>query len=424
MKDLEQLARLIASEEDALREGGEKRAAVRARVLSLPQKRASALRPRLAVALAAALVVSAVLLVIARNDREKGPYVLVGRSQLEASVGTWLHASESEPLPLAFSDGTRVEMAPKSRARVLVLQPGETRLLLESGRVHVEVAHRPGQNFSVVTGPFNVRVTGTRFDLMWSPDRDQLELALAEGQVELSGCVFGTGRKLAAGQRVEASCRTPRIAIAYSAASAAPAGSAPSAEEARASESAALPSPSGNVDLSAHGPAETTPARKPEASPATRSRWLELAQQGSYAEAFAAADGQGFEELCQRASPVELSLLAETARHAGQPGRARAAFLTLRRRFPSAKEAGLAAFSLGLLEFDGFGAYAKAADWFQTYLKERPGGPLTREARGRAMEATQRSGRRTEARNLALTYLLDYPAGPHAELARRIVSSP
>ena len=69
-------------------------------------------------------------------------------------------------------------------------------------------------------------------------------------------------------------------------------------------------------------------------------------------------------------------------------------------------------------------AYAKAADWFQIYLKERPGGPLTREARGRVMEATHRTGRRTEARNLALTYLLDYPAGPHAELARRIVSSP
>ena len=136
------------------------------------------------------------------------------------------------------------------------------------------------------------------------------------------------------------------------------------------------------------------------------------------------ADSQGFEELCQRTSPAELSLLAETARHAGQLGKARAAFTTLRRRFPAAKEAGLAAFSLGLLEFDGFGAYAKAGDWFQTYLKERPGGPLTREARGRVMEAMHRTGRLPEARNLALSYLLDYPAGPHAELARRLASPP
>jgi transmembrane sensor len=425
MKDLERLARLIASEQDALPRRAEERASVRTRLLALDvTRRRSARGPRLAVLLAAALALSAVVLVIWRNDREKGPFVLVGRSELSASVGTWLHASEGEPLPLVFSDGTRVEMAPKSRARVLVLQPGETRLLLESGHVHVEVAHRPGQNFSLATGPFNVRVTGTRFDVTWSPDRDQFELALAEGQVELSGCVFGTGRKLAAGQKVEASCRTPRVAIAYSAASAAPASSVPSAEEGHANEAAAPPSPSSSEDSSARGAADATITRKPEASSAARTSWLELARQGSYAEAFAAANGQGFEDLCQRTGPAELSLLAETARHAGQVGKARAAFTTLRRRFPAAKEAGLAAFSLGLLEFDGFGAYAKAADWFQIYLKERPGGPLTREARGRVMEATQRSGRRTEARNLALSYLLDYPAGPHAELARRIVSSP
>jgi hypothetical protein len=422
MSDLERLGRLIAREQDALPERAQGRALVRARLLSQGADRPSRRGARLVALLAAALALSAVFLLVRRHTSERGPYVLVGRSELPASVGTWLHASENESLPLVFSDGTRVEMAPRSRARVLVLQPGETRLLLESGRAHVEVAHRPGQNFSVATGPFNVRVTGTRFDVTWSPERDQFELTLAEGQVELSGCVFGSGRKLAAGQKVEASCRTPSVAIAYSSPSAAPAGSAASPAPARAPEIAALPEPSSDKGVSARA-LDSGLSRKPDA-PTPRATWLDLARQGNYREAFAAADAQGFDELCQRTSAAELSLLAEAARHAGQLGKARTAFTAVRRRFPAAKEAGLAAFSLGLLEFDGFGAYAKAADWFQTYLKERPGGSLSREARGRVMEAMHRTGRRTEARNLALTYLLDYPAGPHAELARRIVSSP
>lgn len=423
MTNLERLAKLIADEQDTLRQRAEGRAGVRMRLLSLEAGRQGRLRPRLVGLLAAALAFCSVFLLVRRHTSERGPYVLVGRTGLQVSVGTWLHASENESLPLAFSDGTRVEMAPKSRARVLVLAPGETRLLLESGRAHVEVAHRPGQNFSVATGPFNVRVTGTRFDVTWSPERDQFELALAEGQVELSGCVFGGGRKLAAGQKVEASCRTPRLAIAYSSPSTAPASSLAAAEPAEPREATALPSPNSNKDSTARSAADPVLSRKPDAS-AGHAAWLELARQGNYAEAFTAADAQGFDELCQRTSPAELSLLAEAARHAGQLGKARSAFSAVRRRFPAAKEAGLAAFSLGLLEFDGFGAYAKAAEWFQTYLKERPGGSLAREARGRMMEAMHRTGRRTEARNLALTYLLDYPAGPHAELARRIVSSP
>lgn len=419
MTNLERLGQEIAREQDALPTRAEERAWVRARLLAGGERRVRR-RSRVLALLAAAAASAAAISLLIWATRARPLTVAVGQSGLSAAAGAWLHAPESGPLPLVFSDGTRVEMSARSRAKLLALTPHDTRLLLESGNARVEVAHRPGQNFSIVTGPFTVRVTGTRFELGWNPERDRFELALSEGQVELSGCVFGGGRQLAAGQRVEASCREQRMEVSYSASSAA------------RLDAAATPhvGASGTSSESIGAAARPAGADTPDVVPArpaqngVRSVWLQLAREGSYAEAFAAADAQGFEAECQRGSAAELSLLAEAARHAGRLAKARSAFTILRRRFPAAKEAGLAAFSLGLLEFDGFGAYAKAAGWFKVYLKERPGGPLTREARGRTMEAVHRMGNRAEARDLALTYLLDYPAGPHAELARRIIASP
>ncbi|HWA74612.1 MAG TPA: FecR domain-containing protein [Polyangiaceae bacterium] len=415
---LERLGQALAREQDELPLRAELRAEVRARLLAKGSKRRrSAQLRRFGALLAATLVLSLAFGFVFRSLKRGAASVQVGHGELSASAGTWLHASESEPLPLTFADGTRIEMAPRSRARVLVLDPKETRVMLESGHAHVEVMRRAGQNFSITTGPFTVHVTGTRFDVGWNPEHDQFELTLAEGQVELSGCVFGNGRKLVAGQRVEASCKVPRLEIAYSAPASPPSASAAASETPVASA----------ATLGGAAPvarAQTEPTRAPKPALPSGGGWVSMARAGRYAEAFAAADREGFAELCQGTSAAELSLLGETARHAGRLGEARQAFTALRRRFPAAKEAGLSAFSLGLLEFDGFSAYSKAADWFRTYLRENPSGPLARDARGRLMEATQRSGSRAEARELARSYLLDYPAGPHAELARRIVSSP
>jgi outer membrane protein assembly factor BamD (BamD/ComL family) len=95
----------------------------------------------------------------------------------------------------------------------------------------------------------------------------------------------------------------------------------------------------------------------------------------------------------------------------------------LRARFPRSNESALAAFTLGRLEFDDYRSYQRAATWFRTYLNERPSGPMTREALGRLMEASYRAKDLGGARDAASRYLRDYPSGPHAELASRVVAS-
>jgi TolA-binding protein len=112
--------------------------------------------------------------------------------------------------------------------------------------------------------------------------------------------------------------------------------------------------------------------------------------------------------------------LADAARLAGNVGRATAALETLRRRFAGSPQAAHAAFTLGRIAFDRRRAYGDAARWFSTYLREAPGGPLAREAAGRRMEALARSSDPAGARAAAQQYLERYPAGPHADVARRL----
>lgn len=416
MSRLDALLRKVAAEQDALRAadpmverlaGRFHRHVVRAR------------RPvRTWVVLGAAAVAAATALGVGLSRRSSALAVTVGTSGT-APIGAWLGAPDSGPLPLDFSDGSRFELTPKSRARVVTLEEKSARVELGEGSLHVHVIPGNSTGWRIDAGPFGVRITGTRFDVSYHAADDAFELSVDEGQVELTGCVFGKGRKLAAGQRVRASCRTPRLDVSYrdTHALAAPPASPPAAVE---------PAAPAVADVEAPAPPDTvSPAKSPApAASATASTWLALAKGGKPVEAFAAAQREGFASVCQKADAGSLSVLAEGARHAGAPKRAEQALVALRRRFPGSAEAGLAAFALGRLQFDQFGAYGAAARSFRAYLKERPGGPMTREALGRLIEASQREGDAAGARAAAERYLRDYPTGPHEKLASRLVAAP
>src|SRR5260221_115207 len=68
------------------------------------------------------------------------------------------------------------------------------------------VVPRPGNDWSVRTGPFAVWVKGTKFEVSYDPEADDFLLELHEGKVIVSGCGFGKGRAVEAGERVRASC--------------------------------------------------------------------------------------------------------------------------------------------------------------------------------------------------------------------------
>jgi transmembrane sensor len=373
----------------------------------------------------AAAVAACVALTVGVMRRPSALAVTVGSSG-SVPFGAWLGAPDTGSLPLEFSDGSRFELTPKSRARLLALEEKSARVELGEGSLHVHVVPGHSNGWRIDAGPFGVRITGTRFDVSYRAADDVFELSVDEGQVELTGCVFGKGRKLAAGQRVRASCRTPRLDVSYReghATAGAPAPAPVTNEAAPSIEPSASPVVTDATPTSAKPTTATSTATSATATvaPAT---WLSLAKAGKSVEAYAAAQREGFSSICEKSGAESLALLAEAARHAGAPRQSEQALVTLRRRFPGSAEAALAAFGLGRLQFDEFGAYSAAARSFRTYLKERPGGPMTREALGRLVEAAQREGDATGARAAAERYLRDYPSGPHAKLASRLVSSP
>lgn len=438
--DFDQLGEHIAREQDALLSKHNVQAEVRSRIAELDvgtlrksartaaTKRAGMIWGAGGMTLAAA----AVLLVSLRGldvDMQAAPQALsvqIAEQHTNVEVGQYVQAPAAKQIGLQFSDGSHIEVAQSSRARLMGLRSNGADVSLESGLMHVQVKHRTDTSWHISAGPFGVNVIGTRFDVRWKPEEDSFELTLHEGKVELSGCAFNSGYRMPAGRTVRASCKNERFGFSSKDDIAAPAAG------------------SGSVETESFGQTpEAAPAEAPakadaeEAAPATTGQRLEkpshppttindapdfraLARAGKYAEALRAAKAAGFEQECAKASARDLSLLASAARYAQDTVSETYAWRLLRERFRGTKDGSIAAFALGRIEFDNHGAYAKAAEWFRTYLREQPRGDLTREALGRLLEAAQHLGDQPQVRELAARYLQEYPDGPHASIAQRL----
>jgi transmembrane sensor len=356
---------------------------------------------RLAVALAATLVLSAVVWTgYRRHARIRFD---TGTERAAGLVGVLLSSPASEPLPIHFSDGTSLSMAAATLARVTETSSQGATVVLEEGSLSCAVVHRAASRWQVAAGPYTVLVTGTQFDVRWSAAEETLALDLHEGSVTVLGPSLGaTGRRVLAGESLRVSVpATPTGAPAPGQPPAPPLGQTGANPAARGDGVRIGP---GDTDGTGHG------------------SWKQLALEGRYADALATAEGEGFEATCRRASAADLLLLGETARFAGSSARAEQALRLVRARPVAKHEAAMSAFNLGRIEYDDRRNYAAAARWFQSYLREEPAGGLAREAAGRLIEAQKAAGDMSAARESASAYLAKYPAGPHAGLARTILN--
>jgi len=346
---------------------------------------------------------------------------VLGDAPLEARVhGAPLQAeawidSRALHLPVAFSDGSEVTLEPESRARIVELGGDGAVMAIESGEVRAQIVPRGGSRWRFKAGPYTVRVTGTEFSVRFDPGKDLLRLHLRHGSVVVSGCALGEARTLRAGEVLTSSCHDGHFEITRGVA-AAPPPEAPPERKPPEVPRAAAQEPANDEPRSKLAP---VPARPSTASAA---EWEALARGGEYKRAWARVAALGFDAQCERLDAERLSLLADVARFGGSSEQALTALGALRRRFPGGSAASAAAFAIARIHFDQRAAYADAARWFRTYLKEQPRGPLAREAQGRLMEALVRLGSRAEARALAVTYLEQNPSGPHARLARSLTA--
>jgi hypothetical protein len=371
------------------------------------------LRP---LALAAAAVLALAIAVVAiLRPRDRISFV-VGSPPSAGVVGEWVAADRSAPLPMRFSEQTSLVLSAGARARVTETTARGATVVLEQGNVTAAVTHVDGgTRWTVQAGPFEVRVTGTRFDASWDPAGDTFVLTMHEGSVVVSGPMLPAERAIVAGERLRVSIRDGSMELrtastATSAASAAPPAGEP-AKVAAAPE--APPAPSAPPEAAPPPPATSAAAPPPPREPT----WHDLAAAGRYDEALAAADRAGFAQEIERASSKDLAVLADAARYGSRPALARQALLAQRRRFGVR---GPSAFLLGKIAADQQGASGDAVTWFETYLSEEPNGALAEQALGRILEIRRRDP--AAARATAERYLARWPNGPHAPLARSLLS--
>jgi len=412
MSSLDHLGKKAAEEQDAILDRLDRLPAIRQRLFaSAHTPRASRRSSRTWVVGGALALAASVILMIALPRSHPLTFV-VGLEDARGALGAWIAAPEVGDLPVRFSDGTLLLLDRGSRARVTSTDTSGANITVERGHARADVVPRKHGQWRVDVGPFQVLVTGTRFDVEWDPGQERFTLALHEGLVTVSGPVVGEGRKVHAGETIQAFCKEKRVEITDDAAP------------------ATTPSPSGSIAAplgvqppgTDQGTVVESEASSPSASQANAPQsWRELAAAGKYRKALEAAERVGFEKECERGSAEDLAALGDAARFAGQPARAVQALQALRKRFPADPRASAAAFELGRVAFDQQGSFGEAAKWFAIYLRERPHGSLAREASGRLVESLSKAGDAAGARDAATKYLARYPSGPHSELARSLV---
>jgi len=328
--------------------------------------------------------------------------------------GQYVSAPAQATAALRFSDASSVVATAGSRLRIEDTTSRGARVLLERGQASVRVVHASSTAWTFAAGPFEVHVTGTRFDLSWDPAHETCEVALREGSVEVRGPGGSGPVVLRSGQRFrgDAQRRTMQVLDLEA-----------------ATPNAALPEPSGAVPAAPFtspdpSPSTTAAVTAPEAAvhPAPRAaNWsLDIAQ-GKFKEIVRDAEARGVPGCLASCSAADLRALSDAARYTGDSALAERTLMSLRQRFPGAPRSE-AAFLLGRLH-EKRGGLSVALGWYDSYLREAPSGPFAAEALAGKLRAVKATQGVQAAAAVAREYLARFPKGVHVNAAREILES-
>jgi len=331
-----------------------------------------------------------------------------------------------------FSDGSELRAEAGTRLRIDETRSNGARVLVERGTTTASVTHAERSSWQFVAGPFLVHVIGTRLTLGWDPVKEEIDLFLHEGAVEVEGPLARGRFAVRAGQRFRASLADGTIRVenhatqAGTTASLDPSAKAPTAVAAAepAANAAAAHAADGAPGKAAHAkPAlAPTPASASVASVAAEPHgesWPLLVRHGQFQAVVNAAQSRGFDSCLASCSAADIRALAEAARYAGQSALAERSLRALRQRFSGTSESAAAAFLLGRIS-ETRGQTAEADRWYQSYLQEAPRGQFAADALAGRMRAVSALKGAASARPLASEYLQKYPDGVQAPAARKI----
>jgi TolA-binding protein len=340
-------------------------------------------------------------------------------------ASNYVAASRREPANVVFSDGSTITAAPGSRLRIDTTAVHGARVLIEHGSVTAQVTHSGHSKWVFGAGPFDIRITGTRFTAVWDPEEQALDLTLHEGSVEVDSPLGSSHCVVRSGQRFHASLSTGSMRL----------------------ENVESGGPLANLDLPAPLTAATQPvldqagaseaqrhashrAGKPSArSDAPGSGLLEpsgfgaAVQRGEFQRVVSAALERGLPATLASADADALRALGDAARYTGEFEVAEQSLRALRERFANSAKSTAAAFLLGRT-FELASKPSNADRAYRTYLKEAPAGPFAADALAGHMRMVEQLQGPAAAKPIAQDYLRRYRDGVHAKAARRLANEP
>lgn len=331
-------------------------------------------------------------------------------------VGAYVAPTGDAPLDLKFTEGSVVELEPGARARVAATTARGATVLLETGRAAVDVVHRERADWTIMAGPYSVRVHGTAFTVEFDPKTQLFELVMRSGVVTVEGPGISQPVEIRGAQRFVHRAGLGADHAGLGAADTNPLGHVGSGGVVPAEETKVDPEP----PPSSSSAAQVAPSPSATGGVSSASNWEAQVRRGEYSAVLREAERRGIPQVLSTAPAAEVMALANAARFSGRVSVGRDAYLALRQRFSGSPVAASAAFLMGRLMESG--SPQEARRWYERYEHESPKGPLVAEAMGRRLVLTQAAGSRAEVQRLAEEYVRRYPEGSYSGVARKIVT--
>jgi TolA-binding protein len=323
----------------------------------------------------------------------------------EPPASGYILVPETADSLLAFSDGSSVQMAARTRGRVVEVNNHGATVALDDGKVSVDIVPRPHARWIFEAGPFRINVHGTAFTVAWNPGQAVFEVRLLRGAVSVASPLAGPEIQMGAGQTLRASLRDQTVTMGTTSRVVAPAK-----DNAGVSGTPSQQPWEGS-------PTPVEPARWPHRG------WMTALEKNRVGDILAEADRYGRAAVLERADSDDLWAVANAARYAGRYLLAEQALSAHRRRFASSDRSREAAFLLGRLHEQDRDGPEESLGWYDRFLVEARGGAGVSDALGRRMTLLQRWKRHTEALAVAREYLRRFPGGTYAPAARALVES-
>ncbi len=302
-----------------------------------------------------------------------------------AEVGRPIHSTLT-PTELSFPDGSKVTLAPETRAHLEAFDQSQAVMVIDSGSLTIHVQKGTPRTWRYRAGPFTVAVVGTVLSVAWRPERSEVEVAVSEGRVSVTGPGLETPLFIGAGESLR------RVLTS-----------------------------SGPAPAEARPPAFPAPGRATHATPAPRAplpSWRTALSQGRWGEALDLAKAAGVLEATDGVHSDELLALADAARLDAREE------LALRLLADALDRGGAleaqAAFVRGQLHAE-HRRQREALDDFERSLRVEPRGPSAQSALGRSIDLLLDLGETSRARDAAKRYLAEYPSGPWSTVANHVV---